>query len=553
MKAALAVAALAAGANAGSVHQRHAHGSLHALEKKQDNSTCGCTTIFSTWYGEPTLSFPPVPVSTAPPATLTSTEVVVPTPVPHTASTTGTYTFPATTITLTETTSAITPSTTVVTGTVPVGGVTTVVSHSTVVTCPYASVSTGESTTTTVIATTSYVCPSAGTYTPVPPTTITATTPSTVTVPVVATFTPGTYTQPELTTVVTATSTTIWCPFDTPAPAPTTSSTAVVVPPPATTSSVVAPPPVATTTAQPTTSLPATSAASSSAAPSPSGGSGGGDLSSSPGSAWAIAYTPYGTTAAAGCKSESQIDTDIAAIASAGIKAVRVYSTDCDTLPLVGGACKKYGVQMILGIFVDAPGCDANSLSVSAQVSAIQEWAQWDLVDLIVVSNEGVQNGYCTPSSLAGLIQSTKSQLSYTGPYTTAETVNIWEQEEFTGAICDVVDIVGANAHAFFNTETTADQAGEFVKGQMEIINSVCPGKEGRVLETGWPRAGNALGKAVPGVAEQKQAIESLIQTVGDKSVIFSLTSDLWKSDNTPCGCEQWWGCADVLGLTVSI
>lgn len=58
MKATFAVAAAAAltGVNAVSVHHRHAraHDAFHALEKKADNATCGCTTIYSTYYGEAT-------------------------------------------------------------------------------------------------------------------------------------------------------------------------------------------------------------------------------------------------------------------------------------------------------------------------------------------------------------------------------------------------------------------------------------------------------------------------------------------------------------------
>ena len=52
MKATIAVAALAAGASAGSVHHRHFHG--HAKKGYEAEETCGCTTVYSTYYGEPT-------------------------------------------------------------------------------------------------------------------------------------------------------------------------------------------------------------------------------------------------------------------------------------------------------------------------------------------------------------------------------------------------------------------------------------------------------------------------------------------------------------------
>ncbi|KAI1208849.1 glycoside hydrolase family 17 protein [Annulohypoxylon truncatum] len=552
--AAAAVAALAGSAAAGSVHHRHAHAHDQARAfAKRDNSTCGCTTIYSTYYGEATLSFPPVPATTsAPPApvTPTSTAVVVPTPVPQTCSTTGVYTFPATTVTLTESTTVCVPSTTSVpVGTHTLGGVTTVVSTATTVTCPYATVSTSGSVTTSVVETTTYVCPSAGTYT-IAPHTVTASQPTTVTVPSVTSYTPGTYTQPQVVTTVTETSTVVYCPFD--IPTPSASTTPVAVPTsaavPAISVSVSIPAPAVSSIAVSSVVPSATVVPSSSSAkPSPSGALGG-----AAGKPWGISYTPYETSEAGGCKSQSEVEKDIAAIAAAGITSVRVYSTDCDTLTNVGGACAKHGLKMILGIFIDSPGCDASNPSVTEQISAIKSWAQWDLVELISVGNEAVFHGYCQPSELASLITKCKGEFSgYTGKYTTAETVNIWQQSDFSSAICGVVDVAGANAHAFFNTQTDASQAGQFVKGQLDIIDNICKNVPGIILETGWPSQGEAMGLAVPGVSQQAEAIKSIVSECGDKAVLFSLTSDQWKDGNTACKCERYFGCASVLGISL--
>ncbi|KAI0176249.1 glycoside hydrolase family 17 protein [Hypoxylon sp. FL1284] len=548
MKATFTVAvALAGAASAGSIHHRHAHDAYRALEKKTfDNGTCGCTTIYSTYYGEATLSFPPVPTSTSappppPPATTTSTAVVVPTPVPQTCSTTGVYTFPATTITLTDSTTVCVPSTTgVPSGTHTVGGVTTAVTTATTVTCPYATVSTSAGVTTSVIATTTYVCPSAGTYT-IAPTTTTVDQDTTITVPAVTTYPAGTYTQPELITTIDTTSTVVYCPFDIPSPTPAKPSTTAVPSPssyPAVPATTVAPKP----SAQPSAPAPKPK-------PKPSGGLGG-----AAGKPWGISYTPYGTGPSAGCKSASQVEADIAAIAAAGVTTVRVYSTDCDTLPNVGSACAKHGLKMILGLFIDSPGCDASNPSVNEQINAIKAWSRWDLVSLVAVGNEAVFHGYCEPSELASLVTKCKSEFSgYNGPFTTAETVNIWQQSDFSSAMCGVVDVAGANAHAFFNTETDASQAGQFVKGQLDIVSDICKGVPGIILETGWPTAGNAMGQAVPGVHQQGQAISSIVKECGDKAVLFSLTSDKWKSADTACACEQHFGVAGSLNIHLSL
>ncbi|KAI5866872.1 glycoside hydrolase family 17 protein [Durotheca rogersii] len=564
MKATLAVAAaaaLAGGVNAGSVHHRHAHNAVRvALEKKDyNNETCGCTTIYKTFYGEPTLLFPPVPATTAAPppppvTTATETAVVVPTPIAQTCSTTGVYTFPPHTVTLTESTTVLVPSTTAVpSGSHVIGGVTTIVTTATTITCPYATVSTSEGVVTSVVATTTYVCPSAGTYT-IAPTTTSVDKSTVLTVPVVTEYPPGTYTQPEVVTTVTETNTVIFCPFDIPTPTAKTTPHVLTYPAetPKTTAVIV---PTAPSYPDAPSSLKAPNTPAVPTSPtSPSKPKATGSLGGEPGKPWGISYTPYGTGEDGGCKTREEVDKDIAAIASAGVKTVRVYSTDCDTLPNVGDAVRKYGLRIILGVFIDAPGCTARNPSVAEQIGAIKSWAQWDIVDLISIGNEAVFHGYCEPSQLAGLINQCKGEFSgYTGRYTTAETINIWQQPNFSSAVCGVVDVAGANAHAYFNTETDASQAGQFVKGQLDLVSSICGNGNvpGIILETGWPSAGNAMGLAVPGESQQRIAVSSIVKECGDRAVMFSLTNDKWKDPNTACACEQNFGLAKVLGINI--
>lgn len=484
---------------------------------------------------------------------------MVPTPVPHTPTTTGVVTYPATTVVLTEETTVCVPSTTSVpSGTHTLGGVTTIVTTATTVTCPYATVETSEGVTTSVIKTTEYVCPSSGTYT-IAPTTTYVPQPTDVVIPSITNYPPGTYTAPEVVTTITDTKTVIYCPFEavtpTSAAVPTTSAappTSVAAPP----TSVAIPPisvaipsvVIPTTTAAPApepttaypTSAPATSTASSSK-PKPTGGNGGSLGGDTPGVPWGTTYTPYEPETGL-CMSQKDVEEDIAALAAKGIKIVRTYSTDCNTLEYVGGACEKHGVQMMVGVFVDgSDGCSPNSPKISEQISSLKSWGKWDMVPLVNVGNEAIINGYCTAQQIATLIETCKSEFSgYTGLFTTAETVNIWQEPETQSALCGVVDILGTNAHAFFNYQTTADKAGEFVKSQLDIVSNLCSGKDGIVLETGWPSEGTSQGVAVAGIAEQAVAIDSIIKTCGEKAILFSLYDDMWKSGSTGCGnCEQ--------------
>jgi exo-beta-1,3-glucanase (GH17 family) len=413
-------------------------------------------------------------------------------------------------------------STSVPAGTHTLGGVTTVVETATTVVCPYA--------TSGVVSTTTYVCPSAGTYTIAPITTVVVEE-TVVVVPVVQTYAPGTYTAPSVVTVV-ETATVIYCPL--------TSSTSVApAAAAAPTETYVAAPPPASVAPTSTSAAPKPSATSSTGSNAQLGG----------GKNLGITYTPY--TNDGQCKDASAVMAEIGAIKDAGINTVRVYSTDCDTLPNVGAACQTHGVKIIAGIFVNQPGCTNDNPTLADQISALKNWAQWDMVPMVVVGNEAMFNNYCSPTELRDLILHVKSELGsvgYTGLYTTTDVVSAWIGMDVS-PVCEVIDVVGTNAHAYFNAGTTPDQAGDFVAGQLKIVEDVC-GKTGYVLESGWPTQGKCYGLACPGSDEQRTAVASIQSVIGDKTILFSLHDDKWKQPGD-CGCEQSWGCGSVLGISL--
>jgi len=445
-----------------------------------------------------------------------------------TCPTPGVYTIPSTVITLTtETTVCGATSSHVPAGTHTGGGVTTSVITSTTVVCPYATTVSEGGVVTSTILTTTTVCPSAGTYTIAPLTT--TVTESTVWVyPTAASYPAGTYTQSEVVTTVTETDFVVVCPFTSPAPAPVASTHPA--PPPKVPTYAAAPPP-----AKPTKS---------------SGGSSGGSLPGghlgSSGNQWGIAYTPY--TEAGLCKDAAAVKEDILSIKSKGFKVVRVYSTDCQALSNIGDAVSAPGVglKMIIGVFIDkSTGLGA----AQQQVTDILAWAKWSLVELVVIGNEAVLSTACSASELVGFISSSKSALQsggYNGPVTTTEPLNIWQEN--TELFCSVVDIVGVNIHAFFNPDTIAKNAGNFVKGQLALANNFCPGKYAIILESGWPGSGSGCNNlACPGEQDQADAIHSITEEVGGSTVMFSFQNDDWK-DPGFLDCERSWGIAQLFG-----
>ncbi|KAG5986861.1 hypothetical protein E4U52_008180 [Claviceps spartinae] len=543
MKGGLVAAALASLASgAAAAHHRHAH---DALFKKSNNGTAEictpeCTTVWSTFLGPPTL-LPDLPKTTSAVSTTASTsshtpapavpsttkpptatgDIPVPPPVAYNCPTPGDYTFPATTITVYQTTSICPPGVTPApnsndTVVVPPGIYVApeIVVHVTVknfVTyCPFTSKGLP---TATPVSTTS--------HTPVPPPPPPPPS-SSSSAPVEQQTTPPPPPPP--------------APVKTqPAPSPVKQQTTPPPPPPAPAPVKTQPaPPAAPVHTQPTS-------------PPPSGHG-----LTSDNDHFGITYTPFNPASGA-CKSAAEVDADIGTIKNGGFDVVRVYSTDCNTLENVGNACKKHGVGMIVGVFVKASGCDINTPEVKEQVDALAAWTHWDLVRLVVVGNEAIMNGYCSPQQLSALVTSVKSSCGgkYTGPYTISETLNIWLRPDVRSAVCGVVDVTGANIHAFFNAAIPPAMAGVFVKGQIEILSTICPGNEVINLECGYPLGGKANGLAVPGPSEQAIAIKSIRESCGHKTVFFDFQNSLWKNPSA-CECEDKFGLASVFGMTVS-
>lgn len=77
------------------------------------------------------------------------------------------------------------------------------------------------------------------------------------------------------------------------------------------------------------------------------------------------------------------------------------------------------------------------------------------------------------------------------------------------------------------------------------IFTDVCGGKQGYVLEAGWPSAGQPNGAGVPGVAEQKSAIASIAKELPGLVTFFSYRNDLWKAPGA-FGVEPNFGCGQL-------
>lgn len=488
----------------------------------------------------------------------THSKAPLPTPFVTTCPTPGTYTVSAETITVNKTKSVFaTTWTTLTPGTNSYGGYSTSVNCSTTLTIPYCTTTTESTVTKTLTSLTTVTCETPGEYTPVAPTTTVVSVSTVVVYPVPMTFTPSVYTRPETTITATVTEEVFVCPYSYPYSTTTSTSTNLVTVTATETSSAS---PIATSTwssspapappassspapAPPASSSPAApqSYPQSSSAPAPSGGSSSGI--STNGNKWAITYTPYTTTGQ--CKTADEVNSDIATIAGKGFKAVRLYATDCSGLQNVGSACQANGLKIIIGVFIESSGISG----AQSQVQQIIEWGQagnWGLVELCVIGNEAIFNGYCSAEDLAQFISSSKQAFQsagYSGPCTTTEPLNILQEN--SGTLCAVIDVVASNIEPFFNSDVTADQAGSFVASQLQLTGQCCPGLTAYNLECGWPSNGSNNGAAVPGSSEQATAINGILESCGQNTVFFSYDNDEWKDPGT-FNVEQYFGCMDL-------
>ncbi|CUM67195.1 uncharacterized protein PRCAT00004888001 [Priceomyces carsonii] len=274
------------------------------------------------------------------------------------------------------------------------------------------------------------------------------------------------------------------------------------------------------TTAEDTSSASGSSTSSTSTSES-SGSSSGGN---------GITYTPYSNDG--GCKSSSQISSEVGKLSSYDI--IRLYGTDCNQVAAVLLA-KGSSQKLFLGVS-DVSDIAGGVKTISSAVNG-----NWDDIYTVSIGNELVNSGLATPSQVKQYVQSGKSALKaagYTGPVVSVDTfIAILENKE----LCDYSDYAAINAHAFFDGGIKAANAGSWVLEQIESVGSTCSGKKVLVTESGWPTKGETNGVAVPSEANQKSAVSSIVDTCGNDVILFTAYNDLWKADGA-YNAEKYWG-----------
>jgi exo-beta-1,3-glucanase (GH17 family) len=230
-------------------------------------------------------------------------------------------------------------------------------------------------------------------------------------------------------------------------------------------------------------------------------------------------------------------------------KIIRIYGMDCDQIPLAIQNALKNGQKLMGGAYLDPSGGGEDlSQVIQTYKRAIDQYADgnWDVIQLFSVENERVNERRMTSSQVVDAIGSARSQLrslGYNGPVGAVETAPATLDNP---AICGASDVVMVNIHAFFDRNTKPQDAGPFVKSQVERVRAACSNKRLVVTESGWPRQGNANGAAVPSPENQRIAIESIRATFNSDMFLFSAFDSGWKADSASTfNAERYWGVLD--------
>ncbi len=290
------------------------------------------------------------------------------------------------------------------------------------------------------------------------------------------------------------------------------------------------------TTAKATSAPPKTSVAgngggfigqpSPSPSASPAGGSG--DFAG-----YGLSYSPYAADGT--CLSQDQVNTDFAKMPKVGI--VRSYGVDCNQATTMLNAAKANGMKLFAGIF----DINAASDEIKTLIDAVNK--DWSSVWAVSIGNEDVNQGKTDAGTVVAALNAGRQQLraaGFNGPVVHVDTFNqVLDHPE----LCENSDFAAANCHAFFDPNTAADKAGDFVSTQAQAVSKACGGKTTWITETGWPHAGDTNGQAVPSPADQQTALDSIRSKMKSNAILFSAFNTDWKQNGPGTfNAEHNWG-----------
>lgn len=241
------------------------------------------------------------------------------------------------------------------------------------------------------------------------------------------------------------------------------------------------------------------------------------------------------------CKSQATANTDFAFLKSQGYGVVHIYDIGCP-VGIFASAASQNGLQLLAGI---------NQISnlqsdIGKLISMIN--GQWGDIHTVYIGNELVNDGLATADAVAGAVNQARGILQaagYSGNVITIDTFNVMQSNP---TVCSTSDYCAANAHAYFDPNTVAANAGTFVLNAYNAVKAGNPGKNVVITETGWPWQGSCNGQACPSEDNQKAAMNSIIKSFSGApgNVFLFQAYDAGYKQPGPDGVEQFFGIYDT-------
>jgi len=145
-------------------------------------------------------------------------------------------------------------------------------------------------------------------------------------------------------------------------------------------------------------------------------------------------------------------------------------------------------------------------------------------------------------------VASARSQLraaGYNGPVVTVDTLTATRSNPI---LCNESDFCAVNCHAYFDSQTSAKNAGNFVTTQVATLKAVLanPSQEIVITESGWPSQGDPNGAAIASAANQASAISALMTAFSSDPAdlfLFNAFNTYWKTSGAgQFNAEPYWG-----------
>lgn len=212
-------------------------------------------------------------------------------------------------------------------------------------------------------------------------------------------------------------------------------------------------------------------------------------------------------------KNAATVQADMQVIASHGFDSVRTFISKFGTTEL-GPIIVAAGLKVMLG--VPYPQSDYKE-----QMAAAIKAAKAGGVLAIMVGNENLAGASSVPGDMISIIKQIKSQVPHGVRVGTVQrNTEVLRSSSVKGwqDLVSACDVIGVNAHPYFNPNTAAENAIHVLEDQWQsMVTSI--GSKLVLTETGWPSSGTLMGNvgSVAGAETFYKAYQQWSRSMSDK------------------------------------